>query len=56
MARKRQKRKRRSCKLCHPGKRAQSNRWSPRDEEALRRFERAVVRRDWEFIYGPRRR
>jgi hypothetical protein len=42
MARKRLKRKKSSCKLCHPGKRAQSNRWTPKEEAALRRFEKAL--------------
>jgi hypothetical protein len=50
MARKRTKRKKSSCKLCHPGKRAQSNRWSPKEEAALRRFEKAVARREWEAL------
>ena len=47
MSRKRSKRKKSSCKLCHPGKRGQSNRWSPKEEASLRRFEKAVARRDW---------
>jgi hypothetical protein len=50
MARKRLKRKKYSCKVCKPGKTGQSNRWSPKDESALRRFERAVSRRDWELV------
>jgi len=50
VARKRLKRKKSSCKVCRPGKRAQSNRWSPKEEEALKRFERAVARRDWALL------
>jgi hypothetical protein len=50
MARKRLKRKRYSCKLCKPGKTGQSNRWSPKDEVALRRFEKAVHRHDWSAL------
>ena len=51
MSRKRLKKKRRSCKLCHPGKRAQSNRWAPKDEAALRRFEQALSRgSDWNDV------
>ncbi len=48
MSRKRSKRKKSSCKLCHGGKRAQSNRWSPKEEMLLRRFEQALSRgSDW---------
>ena len=48
MARKRLKRKRRSRKLCHPNKRAQSNRLSPREQVLLRRVEEMLSgRADW---------
>jgi hypothetical protein len=48
VTRKRLKRKKSTCKLCHPGKRAQSNRWTPKEEEALRRFEKALsLGTDW---------
>ena len=44
--RKRLKNKRRSCALCKPHKRGHANRWTARDAEALRWFERA--QRAWE--------
>jgi hypothetical protein len=50
MARKRTKRKKHSCKVCKPGKTGQANRWSPKDEMALRRFERATNRHQWELL------
>jgi hypothetical protein len=50
VARKRLKRKKHSCKVCKPGKTSQSNRWRPKDDVALRRFEKAVNRREWELL------
>jgi hypothetical protein len=47
MSRKRLKRKRRSCPLCKPGKTGHGNRWRPQEEASLKRFEKAVHRRDW---------
>lgn len=48
MSRKRFKTKRRACSLCKPHKRGRSNRWSPKDLELLRQFEKAVHRGvDW---------
>ena len=49
MSRKRLKRKRRCCPACKPGKRALSNRWSPREQMLLGRFEKARQRgSDWD--------
>jgi hypothetical protein len=42
MARKRIKKKKYSCKLCKPGKTGQSNRWTPREQMLLKRFEQAL--------------
>jgi hypothetical protein len=44
--RKRLKNKRRSRALCKPHKRGHATRWTPRAEDALRRFEHE--RRAWE--------
>ena len=46
--RKRLKRKAHSCKLCKPGKTGQSNRFSPKEQMLLRRFEKALSNgSDW---------
>jgi hypothetical protein len=45
--RKTYKNKRRSCALCKPHKRKHSNRWKPKDAEALRRTERQIDQRDF---------
>jgi hypothetical protein len=37
--RKRLKKKKRSCAMCKPHKMGGDNRWKPRDNEALKRFE-----------------
>jgi len=44
--RKRLKRKRRSCSLCKPHKTAWSSRWKPKEEQALKEFERGKIARD----------
>jgi hypothetical protein len=46
MSRKRSKNKRRACSLCKPHKRGHINRWSPKQLELLRRFERTMHRGD----------
>lgn len=39
-SRKRYKRKRRSCSLCHPNKTGHDKRWKAKEAEALSRWER----------------
>jgi hypothetical protein len=43
--RKRLKNKKRSCAMCKPQKRGWDNRWKPKEEDRLRRWERE--RREW---------
>lgn len=43
MARKRLKRKRRSCGVCKPNKTRGGNRWTDRDEHRLREAERIAL-------------
>lgn len=38
--RKRLKKKARSCPMCKPHKMHKANRWTPKDEDALKRFEK----------------
>lgn len=44
--RKRLKHKKHSCPMCKPHKMGWENRWSPKEDEDLRRFERA--KQQWE--------
>ncbi len=46
--RKRYRRKRRSCPVCKPGKTGHSNRWLSQEEALLKRFEKALLDRDWD--------
>ena len=47
MSRKRYRSKKRSCSVCKPSKTGRSHRFRPQEQVALKRFEKAVVRRDW---------
>ncbi len=47
MARKRYRRKLRSCGVCKPSKVGWTKRWAPKDEVRLKLFERAQNDGDW---------
>ena len=44
--RKRQKQKKKSCAMCKPHKMHRANRWKPREEAALRRYESGEEERE----------